>query len=521
MKTSEKIKSEKAGTVSEKFFFQPKASVNKAGDVYEQEADYISEKVLNRKDLNSNDHFFKPAININYNIQRQEKEPETEDEKKDKTTVPDEFDSRIDYFEMTKPFYNRGATSMLQFDDRIGKSVGYAWNNNYKFFFSFGFGDNLSADAANFFTPFAIDSALKNDFPSASEIFERDADISSIVISPTVFSFDLQDIPGTIRMPFLNIFGADKSNPYSSKKRVHRKCKDCEEEKIQKKELNNESSKADQEFENYAGNLDTGGKALGQEERNFFEPRFGYDFSEVKIHDDPAAAKSAQSINALAYTTGSNIVFNQDQFSPGTDSGKRLLAHELTHVLQQSERKNPASIFKKENSDDQGIKVMRKEGLKTDCDVKVDPRDEIDFQLSKSVRTIGSGKPVITDLIPDLKKNNPCLYEASLTHENQHALNAAIPCGEFKKCVDSHSSPEYYFWGENKISRNDFIECHNSNTGGKMADCISDEKSAYEAGISKAKELVLLPKCSAEVKSLNDNIKFWESIKSNSPNCSK
>ena len=104
---------------------------------------------------------------------------------------------------------------MLYFDDRIGNSVGYAWDNNYNFFFNFGFGDSLSADAANFFTPFTIDSALKHDFPSASEIFERDADISSIILSPTVFSFDLQDIPGTIRLPFLNIFGLDQPNPYA------------------------------------------------------------------------------------------------------------------------------------------------------------------------------------------------------------------------------------------------------------------------------------------------------------------
>lgn len=51
----------------------------------------------------------------------------------------------------------------------------------------------------------------------------------------------------------------------------------------------------------------------------------GYDFSDVKIHTGADAAKSAQSINALAYTTGNNIVFNEGQFSPDTDKGKRLL----------------------------------------------------------------------------------------------------------------------------------------------------------------------------------------------------
>jgi hypothetical protein len=74
---------------------------------------------------------------------------------------------------------------------------------------------------------------------------------------------------------------------------------------------------------------------LSNEARNFYEPRFGYDFSQVKVHTDTVAAKSAQSINALAYTSGNNIVFNHNQFNENSENGKKLLAHELTHVVQQ------------------------------------------------------------------------------------------------------------------------------------------------------------------------------------------
>ncbi len=81
--------------------------------------------------------------------------------------------------------------------------------------------------------------------------------------------------------------------------------------------------------------LNSEGHPLDSSTRNFFEPRFGYDFSNVKVHTDSVAAKSAQSINALAYTSGNNIVFNNQQYSPNTDSGKKLLGHELTHVVQQ------------------------------------------------------------------------------------------------------------------------------------------------------------------------------------------
>jgi hypothetical protein len=65
------------------------------------------------------------------------------------------------------------------------------------------------------------------------------------------------------------------------------------------------------------------------------EPGFGHDFSQVRVHSDPAAAQSARMINALAYTVGRNVVFGEHQYSPSTSAGKRLLAHELAHVVQQ------------------------------------------------------------------------------------------------------------------------------------------------------------------------------------------
>jgi len=66
------------------------------------------------------------------------------------------------------------------------------------------------------------------------------------------------------------------------------------------------------------------------------EPRFGHDFSHVRVHTDAKAAESAHAVNALAYTVGRDAVFGAGQFAPGTTNGKRLLAHELTHVMQQS-----------------------------------------------------------------------------------------------------------------------------------------------------------------------------------------
>ena len=77
------------------------------------------------------------------------------------------------------------------------------------------------------------------------------------------------------------------------------------------------------------------GQPLDSGTRAYMEPRFGHDFSKVRIHADSKAAESAQSINALAYTVGEDIVFGKGQYASGTSKGQSLLAHELAHSVQQ------------------------------------------------------------------------------------------------------------------------------------------------------------------------------------------
>lgn len=78
------------------------------------------------------------------------------------------------------------------------------------------------------------------------------------------------------------------------------------------------------------------GHALDEPTRAFFESRFQRDFGGVRVHTDAQAARSAESVNAMAYTVGSHIVFGSGRFSPHAEPGQRLLAHELTHVVQQT-----------------------------------------------------------------------------------------------------------------------------------------------------------------------------------------
>lgn len=81
--------------------------------------------------------------------------------------------------------------------------------------------------------------------------------------------------------------------------------------------------------------INSGGTPMAPDVRSDMEGRFGHDFGDVRIHSDGAAHDSAKSVNAQAYTVGSNIVFQRDKYDPSSDGGRHVLAHELTHVVQQ------------------------------------------------------------------------------------------------------------------------------------------------------------------------------------------
>ena len=121
----------------------------------------------------------------------------------------------------------------------------------------------------------------------------------------------------------------------SAKPQVGRKCTECEEEKVQRKEAGPQVSPADLPASVHQ-TLRSPGKPLDPESRAFFEPRFGSDFSHVRIHTDAGSAESAQSLAARAYTFNSHIVFGSGEYSPASQSGRHLLAHELGHVIQQT-----------------------------------------------------------------------------------------------------------------------------------------------------------------------------------------
>ncbi len=145
--------------------------------------------------------------------------------------------------------------------------------------------------------------------------------------------------------------------------KINRKCKSCEEEEdkeskkipISRKENGNSSDLlniSDGASKDIDSTLSQSGSPLDSSTREFMEPRFGYDFGNVRIHTDEQSSISAQKVNALAYTVGNNIVFNKNRYEPNLREGKKLLAHELTHVLQQQRSGSFKNVLRRESAED-------------------------------------------------------------------------------------------------------------------------------------------------------------------------
>jgi hypothetical protein len=123
----------------------------------------------------------------------------------------------------------------------------------------------------------------------------------------------------------------------SARSQISCKCDVCEEgeERLQRKTAGRDEAVSEAPAVVRKA-LCSPGRPLDAATRVFFEQRFGNKFSRVRIHTDAKAAESARALKARAYTVGNDIVFDEGRLAPGTYEGRRLLAHELTHVVQQS-----------------------------------------------------------------------------------------------------------------------------------------------------------------------------------------
>ncbi len=189
------------------------------------------------------------------------------------------------------------------------------------------------------------------------------------------------------------------------------------------------------------------GQALEPEVRLFMEQRFGHDFSAVQVHTDSRAARSAQFLGARAYTFGSHIVFAEGQYQPGNSIGRSLLAHELTHVLQQESGGSTNKHIQRQNdpqADTDRQERLRRAHLPLDAQIREDA-----FDLCVVASALGF-IPTVTE---EVVQQTYSAMQAVLVHQ-------VSTLTEFMELVDEFSTVSLM---SSQQGRERFIAHHRSN----------------------------------------------------------
>jgi hypothetical protein len=143
-----------------------------------------------------------------------------------------------------------------------------------------------------------------------------------------------------------------------------------------------------------------GGSPLDDEVRSFMEPRFGNDFSSVRIHTGGDAVSMNKELHAEAFTHGSDVYFNEGKYNPGSSEGKQLLAHELTHVVQQTGAK---TLQQKPNTDLRSLKPWLQTKLNPGFDAAVQAKTNLSQQVDNKAE-VGAAK--LNPHLPKLQMKN-------------------------------------------------------------------------------------------------------------------
>ncbi len=141
--------------------------------------------------------------------------------------------------------------------------------------------------------------------------------------------------------------------------KIQRVCSECEEEMAQRKpeeeeedmllakEMPGQTQKVTLGLESRINGLKADGQPLDLATRSYFESRFGHDFNHVRVHTDSTSADTAKSIHARAFTMGNHVVMGSGEYQPQSSVGRRLLSHELTHIVQQGDVTAGQSIIQR------------------------------------------------------------------------------------------------------------------------------------------------------------------------------
>jgi hypothetical protein len=212
---------------------------------------------------------------------------------------------------------------------------------------------------------------------------------------------------------------------------VSRKRADGEGETLQRKPAGPQAASS-QAPASVHGVLRSPGQPLDAATRGFFESRFGQDFSGVRVHTDAAAEQSARDVNANAYTAGHNMVFGAGRFAPGTQEGRLLLAHELTHVVQQS---GGALAIQRAPDSDSDRDAARKEAEAAIAELEA--QQDMDEEEDKPVARSWS-RPASLSLLAD--DPNLCGGQKCVTDEMLEKYAAPDPAlAEYRRSEEANA----------------------------------------------------------------------------------
>ena len=195
---------------------------------------------------------------------------------------------------------------------------------------------------------------------------------------------------------------------------IQRMCAGCEDE-LQTKERAGATPHVTPEVASGIQSIRGGGQALSESSRSFFESRFGKNFSDVRIHSDTHADQLARNVNARAFTLGRDVVFSQGQYQPGTHEGRRLMAHELTHVLQQGHSNGQVHIQRVEWGEGEVPPMPANEFREYLLNQTVHLISQHEPALAESMRRILEGDdaiPALTTMLDDMVRRSVGLRHA-------------------------------------------------------------------------------------------------------------
>jgi hypothetical protein len=183
---------------------------------------------------------------------------------------------------------------------------------------------------------------------------------------------------------------AEQIAPLVQKQPIEKK-----EEELQAKEIPGQTSEVTSNLEARVNAIRDRGQPLPGSVRDFFEPRFGYDFSQVRVHTDTESDTLNHALNARAYTLDNHIVFGANEYIPQTKSGRSLIAHELAHVVQQEGTPAAVQGNLRISSPSDGAEQTADVAARTVMAGETNPYKSPALQLRDSLRTSSLPHPTI------------------------------------------------------------------------------------------------------------------------------